>query len=152
MSFYGADHEDEERGSYHPAPRIAFISDAEQEMVPVGRAEIRRFADEVLTVIRNPLDNLSAWAIGCWGTSVTAMLSLATLYGTKSKTSQPQTWVLAAHWVVMLTFAGVGFICWWVDHKLGDEQMDSCKELSDRIRAVDKRAPVVSNADPTAGP
>ena len=105
-------------GNDHPAARIAFISETEQEMVPVGRAEIRRFAAEVLTVVKNPVEGASAWAVACGGIAVAAALSLITLYGTKSKTSQPATWVLAAHWVVVLTFSGIGIFSWWVDSKL----------------------------------
>jgi hypothetical protein len=129
-------------GSFHPAPVIAFISDEEQEMVPVGRAEVRRFAAEVLTVARNPFENLSAWMIGSWSISATAALSLIVLYGTESKTTKPARWVLDAHWLVVLTFAGIGGVWWWVDRKLRTDRTDRCKELSDRIKAVDQRAPV----------
>jgi hypothetical protein len=132
------------QSSYHPAARIAFISDEEQEMVPVGRAEVRRFAVEVLAVARNPLENLSAWYIGSWSIAATAALSLAALYGTKSKTVKPARWVLDAHWIAVIAFLGIGFVCWYVDHKLRGERTDRCKDLSDRIKAVDRRAPLAA--------
>lgn len=145
MSIYRPGNESAENsqsGSYHPGARIAFISDEEQEMVPVGRAEVRRFAAEVVAVARNPLENLSAWYIGSWSIAATAALSLAALYGTKSKTVKSAGWVLDAHWIAVIAFIGIGGVCWYVDYKLRGERTDRCKDLSDRIKEVDERAPL----------
>jgi len=145
MSVYRAGQQAAAEGSYHPAARIAFIADAEQEMVPVGRAEVRRFAVEVLTVARNPLENLSAWTIGSWSVAAAAALSLIALYGTESKTVKPAGWVLDAHWITVIAFAGIGGVCRWVDYQLNKDRADRCQELSDRIKELDKRAPVVAS-------
>jgi hypothetical protein len=131
---------------YHPGAPIALISEQEQEMVPVGRAEVRQFAAEVLTVARNPLENLSAWTIGSWSIAATAALSLVVLYGTKSSTVKAAGWVLDAHWIAVIAFLGIGGVCRWMDSKLRADRVDQCRELSDRIKAVDKRAPVVAPA------
>jgi hypothetical protein len=129
-----------ETQTFAPQTPHAWVSPEHEETVPVRRTEIKEFADEVLRIARNPLENASAWAAGLLTLSVSAGLSLAAIATTA--TNVP-TWVYTAHGAVLFGGATAAWFAHWVNRKQRADSESRAELLADRIRACDERAPRV---------
>jgi hypothetical protein len=125
--------------TYAPAAPHAWIAAEFDETVPVRRSEIKRFADEVIRIVQNPLENASSWAWGLAGIAATALLSLVAIASTET---HPMSRGVAILHFSMLIGCGIGSaFAFWVNSKQKETQMDRAKRLADEICEVDRRAP-----------
>lgn len=128
--------------NYGRTAQHSWISPEHNETVPVRRVELRQFADDVVRIAKNPLENALAWTIALASLAVGAGLSLIALYGAQQeKGTHTPDWVLVLHWAAVIGFGTSAAFCKWVDGKQREGRDERASILARQIRACDSRAP-----------
>jgi hypothetical protein len=122
-----------------PAPHLAFIEPAKDEMVPVRRCEVRELAAEIEELGTRQVPNANGWALTWFGLGTGATLALVPLVAVEGNHVTPG--VLAG--LAATAFIGVflaGYLG-WVHRKQSDRAERDAEGLARKLRALEERAP-----------
>jgi hypothetical protein len=125
--------------TYGPQAPHVWAAPEHEETVPVRRSELREFADEVERIVKNPLENASAWTAGLATLGIGALLSVLAIGASDAK-GVPM-WIYILHWGVVIGAGLAAAFAEWVHVQQKKSSTSRSELLAGRIRECDSRAP-----------